>query len=293
MKVFFSHFWPDLRAEYSPFFLALRENFSNVELTADEKEADVVFYSIFGDSPYDIKIDKRNFLYVGESHQYIEKAFSEQFKNIIRDINLIGSNPKNDMALSNFRFTEWMWQINWFNKNELADTFSLKEIQNKLPNNLFRKNKAAFVSRYSTHEWLSSRYDFIKQLELLGLSIDKFGFDRYLAPGYRNKIKVLKKYKVQLPFENNISPGYVTEKLFHGLLAGGINIYYGDDAAKTDFNPTLFLHFKKAAELPEIFDSVLNKLHNKKYLNSIRRESIFVRQPSIDKFTEHLYKICK
>lgn len=106
MKVLFSHFWPDLRAEYSPFFLSLRENFSNVELTADNEEADVVFYSIFGDSPYEIKKDKRNFLYVGESHQYIEKAFSKQFNKIIREVNLIGSNPRNDLALSNFRFTE-------------------------------------------------------------------------------------------------------------------------------------------------------------------------------------------
>lgn len=293
MKVLFSHFWPDLRAEYSPFFLSLRENFSNVELTADNEEADVVFYSIFGDSPYEIKKDKRNFLYVGESHQYIEKTFSTQFNKIIREVNLIGSDPKNDLALSNFRFTEWMWQINWFNQSELVDTFLIKEIQNKRPNNLFKKNKAAFVSRYSTHEWLSCRYNFIKQLELLGLSIDEFGFERYLAPGYRNKIKVLKRYKVQLPFENNISPGYVTEKLFHGLLAGGINIYYGDDAAKTDFNPNLFFHFKEASELPEIFNVVLNKVRDKKYLNSIRREPIFIRQPSVDKFIQHLYKICK
>jgi hypothetical protein len=36
----------------------------------------------------------------------------------------------------------------------------------------------------------------------------------------------------QLAFENNVSEGYVTEKLLHALVAVGIVLYYGDIAAK-------------------------------------------------------------
>lgn len=289
----FSHFWPTLVAEHSPFFLSLRENFSNVELTANYQDADVIFYSIFGDAPFNIDPTKHNFLYIGESEQYVKHTFFEKYNAIISKVNLIGQNPENDAALSNFRFTEWMWQINWFNVKNSNETFLLKEINQNRNSLIFRKNRGAFVSRYSNHDWLTKRFDFVELIQNAGINIDKYGFEKYLAPGYRKKVKKLKQYRLQLPFENNISPGYVTEKLFHGLLAGGLNLYFGDDYAKKDFNPIKFIHFKNIPELEQILDSVKSKISSNKYLKQINAEPIFLTKPSIDGLINHFYKICK
>jgi hypothetical protein len=293
MKVFFSHFWPELQAEKSPLFLSLRENFYDLEITDRFDEADIVFYSIFGDAPINIDTSKKNFLYVGESENYVDHTFRDKYNQIIKSVHIIDSSFSNYEALSHFRFTEWMWQINWFKRKDLPDTYTLSEIQRNRKLGFRRKNQAAFVSRYSTHQWLSQRYSYVEEIEKSGIPVAKYGFDNYLAPGYRNKVNELKKYKIQLPFENNISPGYVTEKLLHGLLAGGISLYYGDDAAKEDFNPETFIHFKNSSELNAGIDLVKSLITSKSDLKTISNNPIFLNLPSINNLIEHIYDKCK
>ena len=42
--------------------------------------------------------------------------------------------------------------------------------------------------------------------------------------------------------ENEISSGYLCEKLLHAKIVGNIPLFYGDDSAKIDFNPKSFIH---------------------------------------------------
>jgi len=52
----------------------------------------------------------------------------------------------------------------------------------------------------------------------------------------------LNEYKFIISFENSFGNGYVTEKLFNGLCAGCIPVYWGDNkTAKKFFNPESFL----------------------------------------------------
>jgi hypothetical protein len=61
------------------------------------------------------------------------------------------------------------------------------------------------------------------------------------ARGRDGKMAVLAQSQFTIAFENQIAPGYVTEKLVEPLLAGSIPIYWGDEHAKTDFNPEAFI----------------------------------------------------
>merc|ERR1712070_99034 len=52
-----------------------------------------------------------------------------------------------------------------------------------------------------------------------------------LSPN-ENKRKVLSQYKWYLAFENNIIKDYVSEKVFDGILAGVVPVYYGAPTVK-------------------------------------------------------------
>ena len=44
----------------------------------------------------------------------------------------------------------------------------------------------------------------------------------------RKKIDIMKLFKFNIAFENEISDGYVTEKILHSLYANTIPIYFGE-----------------------------------------------------------------
>ena len=59
--------------------------------------------------------------------------------------------------------------------------------------------------------------------------------------GRAGKMKVLSESTFTIAFENQIAPGYVTEKIVEPLLAGSIPIYWGTSEATSDFNPDAFV----------------------------------------------------
>ena len=91
-----------------------------------------------------------------------------------------------------------------------------------------RRQCCAFVS--STWN-KSDRQNYMRDL-MQQLDVDSFGrfmrnkrvlFDR----GVKTKLRLLKKYRYTLAFENSLVPDYVTEKFYQPLLTGSIPIYLG------------------------------------------------------------------
>lgn len=91
---------------------------------------------------------------------------------------------------------------------------------------------------------ISIRAEFFLTLDALR-RVDSFGAilnnTGKRPAGLDGKMKVLEQSQFTIAFENQIAPGYVTEKLLEPLLAGSIPIYWGDEQAKADFNPEAFI----------------------------------------------------
>jgi hypothetical protein len=71
-----------------------------------------------------------------------------------------------------------------------------------------------------------------------------------------DKHSFLRRYRMNLAFENTRSPGYVTEKLVEPLLAGCIPIYWGAPDVYRDFNPGCMIN---VADFPD-FDSAIEHI---------------------------------
>ena len=157
----------------------------------------------------------------------------------------------------------------------------------------FRTDKGCFISRYGSHPWLSDRIKYVNQFEQEFKNVDRYGYEIPLPAGYRNKVNVQKKYMYQLAFENNVSEGYVTEKLLHALVAGGIVLYYGDTAAKQDFNPNAFINFKDEISFNRALEEVNKISSSRKKLRQIFSEPIFQNPPSLNELTDYTYSVVK
>ena len=57
-----------------------------------------------------------------------------------------------------------------------------------------------------------------------------------------DKLQYIKRYKFTIAFENQTSPGYVTEKILHAFLVKSIPIYWGDPDVTEYFNPESFIN---------------------------------------------------
>lgn len=292
MKVNFSGFWPNFKGNENPLFVALQSNFEGISIVDNSLEADVVYYSIFAEDYSFFTNNKINFLYIGESKQYISKMFLENYSKLIKNVHLIGPEFINLKAKSNFRLTEWMWQIKWDSRIGDNNLITFKEITKKRYNFL-REDKCCFISRYGAHPWLSDRIKYVEKIENNFKEVDKYGFEKPLDSGYRNKINVQKKYLYHLAFENNVSEGYVTEKLLHALVSGGVVLYYGHKDAKKDFNPEAFIQFDDENS----FNNALEKLQliksSKREINKLFKTPIFLSLPNLSNFIDYTYKTIK
>ena len=68
----------------------------------------------------------------------------------------------------------------------------------------------------------------IKELSEIG-KVDVYG--RYAGRPVPSKYELFNRYRFALCFENDLYPGYVTEKVFDAWTAGAIPVYWGLDAA--------------------------------------------------------------
>ena len=63
-----------------------------------------------------------------------------------------------------------------------------------------------------------------------------------LPNGYARKLEFYKPYKFIIAIENESYPGYTTEKLYHGMLANCIGIYWGNPLIHREFNTKSFIN---------------------------------------------------
>ncbi len=98
------------------------------------------------------------------------------------------------------------------------------------------------------------RLDEVRPVDSLGRYLNNRG--RHL-PDREALIDAQSQARFNIAFENQISPGYVTEKLVNPFLAGSVPIYWGAPEAAGDFNASAFVNAREFATLDDLVRHVI------------------------------------
>jgi hypothetical protein len=128
-----------------------------------------------------------------------------------------------------------------------------------------------------------TRLSAIKALQKIG-KVDLFGA-AFNNP-VKDKMEILKQYKFNLCFENDLYPGYVTEKVFESWEAGCIPLWWGLDAANY-LNPDSVINFAKNSEA-ETLELIANLERNEERLNQLRNLNLLAKPYDFDLLRKNL-----
>ena len=283
MKITFSDFWqyPKAFDSNNNFFIhIIRDLFEDVEIVEPE-DADVMIFSLFGTENGRYK-DSKKIFFAGEN---VKPNFKRCDYSLTFDID--------DHEGKNFRLPLWYLYIDWFGVNTYdnpdwlipesylyGDSEFTQKKQNKFCSIVYGKQ---IESRINAIKNISSNY---KQVDIFG----KANPDYYLPDGEKYKLDLISNYKFSLCYENSVTPGYHTEKLLHGMVAGNIPIYYGDKTVDQDFNPERFINAVDMSD-EELIEKIKEIDSNDDLYNKILNEPIFSKKVSLDDISDFIYKI--
>jgi hypothetical protein len=162
---------------------------------------------------------------------------------------------------------------------EQANQNQIKLTKHRDPDNLRHRNFAVVASNPE-----QIRTYFISKLKLVE-DVALFG---KLGGPILNKDLTLKEFNFNLCFENDLYPGYVTEKVVESYLSGCIPIWRGLD----DGN---FLNKKAMVDVTNLdVESAINKVieisRDRKLMQQMRSEPLLVKTISTDNVIKHIQK---
>lgn len=235
VRIAFVDFWQSVNKEEFILIKALKEH-HEVEIFDDPKEADYVFFSVFGDEHWFLPDRCVKIFYTGE--------------NICPDFNAC------DYALG----FEWMEYGDRYMRlpNYLATPFFKKTtllMEQKHMSQLAEKDSfCSFVVsngdgnpiRRQLFEELSK----YKQVDSGGRWLNNVG-----GP-VADKLEFESRHKFAIACENSSHPGYTTEKLIEAFAAGCVPIYWGDPEVAKVFNPRSFINVHDFSSLDELVEKV-------------------------------------
>ena len=299
MRVRFSRFWKGFKPEDSFFVRAL--NYLGHETTivrSRRRPVDLEFVSVFPGSTELLfrKIlsftkpsprglsevalrNTSNDLRVSNSQKLI--WYTGENIRVPADAECSFSYDQDDFHGTNVYFPLWYSSLNWFGEKEfnfragvdvrasdlieprklskIPDKFACAFIGNPHP---LRTRAAAELARYGT-------------VDLFGKSVGK---------PIKYKSSIATDYKFMVCFENDLYPGYVTEKLLDAYVSGCVPLYWGDLGSETSINRDCFINLKDFNSLQEfaqyvagISDAEYKKLFEQPFLSEVPDLSKFFR----------------
>lgn len=282
MKITFSDFWQYPKA-FDPnnnFFIhIIRDLFEDVEIVEPE-DADVMFFSLFGNENGRYK-DCKKIFFTGENVRPNSKKC---------DYSL--SFDYEDYDGKNFRLPLWYLYIDWFGVETYNNPeWLIPESYLYDENEFTEKRKGEFCSIVFGKP-VESRIQAINNISKYK-PVDVWGKANPRSPvpdGEKYKLDLISSYKFSLCYENSVTPGYHTEKLLHGMVAGNIPIYYGDKTVDQDFNPNRFINAVGMSD-EELLEKIIEIDESDKLYNEILSQPIFDKEVSLDSIRKFLFEV--
>lgn len=272
VKIRYSNFWDGFKPE-NFFFTHLLQKITlkSPEIVGNKKE--IVDFEIFSSFPYsstrDKVIERVKFNFSNQSRlEYISKAtfghqldytgrarrkiwFSgENLRPPVSQFDLMFSFEKTNAVLNNIYFPYWMSRINWGYSDSDYEIFPTPEelIANR---KIFKTGKSICVFSSNLEPGRQRIIDAAERV----LPISKYGS----AYGRRvnSKADTSKEFTFQICNENDLYPGYVTEKLQESWLVGNIPIWSGLLPSEHSFNLNSFIDVTELT-----FEEITTKLND-------------------------------
>jgi len=295
LKVGFSCMWDSFNPEYNMFTLMMEDaakGFSTRTkirgLAANPHSGevpDILIFGPFGGEWKDFPKSVPKIHFTGENSPLIQQ------EDVVLNLGFKHLDMVDDRYL---RLPLWMLEINWFRADaeRIGNPKPLPiDACCKVHANPEKRDKfCAFVvtnprqpMRNAAFHWLSK----YKRVDSAGQLYNNIG-DQIFAGlggggGELKKHEFLKKYKFCFAYENESSPGYMTEKWLHAKAAGCIPIYWGDPKAERDFDMSSCIDAREAVTpkmLIGLVSAVDNDpakweaMYNKPALDEVRRDLV-------------------
>ena len=274
---------------------------TDIQIVDNYENCDVCIIGLFPEDLEKIELnflsdEKINFFVLGESSESF-KFFRDlniyKNKNFLNKVYVIGMEKDFLIGKKFINLSYWKSHIDWFKDN--PDLISLNEIKNNKWKTKNKEMTATFISSYkywNVNNNLLQRYKYVEMLKNNFLYINHPSSDE-IGEGIRNKLDFMSNHLVHLPFENGIASGYVTEKIFHGLLSGSINLYYGHKDVENDFNKNAFFIFNDEESLFTEAEKIKSLVSSKDKIQSFLQIDPFLDNMNIDFFINQIYNIVK
>lgn len=268
-KVAFADFWPWFNNRDNIFQQVLTQGLG-AEIVDDPSQADVLIYSVFGDTQRSFQGTK--VFYTGES---VRPRWSEcdYALTFLRDG---AGKPER-----HFRLPYWVHEgyvrkagrIEQLSTEPQAILNRHRKFCNFVYSNGEAKERAVFLKKLSRYRHVDSS----------GRFLNNTGVD------VRDKVDYCSRYKFTIAFENVPSRGYLTEKLPDAFAAGSLPIYWGDPDVELDFNPRRFVHARDFKNFDELVEHIRFLDENEDAYLSYFREPLFLEnQKSVDDYRDEL-----
>ena len=163
-----------------------------------------------------------------------------------------------------------------FNSPFLGRSLTLSELSISRKTDL--SSRENFCVAFAGKAW-PFRMHAINQLGKLG-KVDVFG--DLSRNRIASKMEIASKYRFVLCFENDLYPGYVTEKLPEAWATGAIPLYWGDDRSKY-FNSEAFINLNDFDYYDDFLQSVKKVNENEQNWTSVAHKPLLRKQPSLEK----------
>lgn len=269
LKTRFMNFWPNSSRTIEHFFVPLIQSIYGVEVECikdQSKKVDLEIHSVFKPqkSKYPDFISRKL-----SASNFRTKRLSPSSR-LTRRIWFSGENIRpplhlnydfylsydgNSLASNSHYLPLWVLNLNWFGKESAHGFISEYQKQESLlqSRNLdsYSFSEREFCCIFANH-LDNTRYSLIKELSKVG-QVDLFGYAGKQI--VKDKKLVASKYKFILCPENDLYPGYVTEKLLEAYQTKALPIYWGMDTFGF-FNPKAYVNVTSFQNVSDLLDRI-------------------------------------
>lgn len=267
LKILFLDFWDQFDNNNNLIIDALKDYYNLQILNGNNTQnPDVIFYSNFGIS---------NILY----------------KDIIR-IYVTGERDCPDFNLCDYAiglvdltFSNRYYRFNIFHMYEDQITQIKKDLIFSYP---IPTNRESFCCVVSNIERNPIFFDFYQNLSKYKKIYSGGRWNNNIGESIKNKFLFLNQHKFNICFENELIPGYVTEKIYHAFLCDTIPIYWGDEFVNKEFKDMEFININNYKDINEAIEIIKEIDNNDNLYLSMINKNRETNLPTLDKEINNL-----